>query len=272
MEDSGFSPHVPRSRRAMLKIATWNVNSLRARLAHVLDWLARESPDLVALQETKTQDPQFPSAELEAAGYTSLFAGQKAYNGVAVLSKSPGTLITADLPAIDDPQRRVLAARYGDLTLLNLYVPNGNSVGSDKYAYKLEWLAALADYIKSLIDEQAKLVVVGDFNIAPQDIDVHDPTAWQGKILVSEAERERLQALFALGLQDCFRASQPLESGFSWWDYRAGSFRRDHGMRIDLILASEAMTATLQACFVDKSPRGWEKPSDHTPVVAKFDV
>ena len=256
----------------MVKVATWNVNSLRARLAHVVDWLAAESPDLLAIQETKTQDPQFPIDVIAAAGYSAIFSGQKTYNGVAILSKSPGTTVSTDLPTLDDPQRRVLVANYADMTLVNLYVPNGSAVDSDKYTYKLRWLDVLANYLEELLTQHGKLVVVGDFNIAPQDIDVHDPAAWQGKVLVSQRERESLQRLLALGLQDCFRVLRPQDSGFSWWDYRAGSFRRDHGMRIDLILANVTMSANLIACNVDKTPRGWTKPSDHTPVVAEFDI
>ena len=253
-----------------MKIATWNVNSLRVRLPHVLQWLAAAQPDVLAIQETKTVDEQFPVAELEAAGYSAVFAGQKTYNGVAILSKSPATEVVTGIPGLDDPQRRILAATLDGVRVVNLYVVNGAEVGSDKYAYKLDWLAKVTAWLQQQAATYPKLVVLGDFNIAPQDRDVHDPAAWGEGILCSPPERAALQTIQALGLQDTFRLFEQAEKSFSWWDYRAGGFRRNHGLRIDLILASQALVAVCQSCVIEREPRTWEKPSDHTPVVAVF--
>ncbi len=257
-----------------MKIASWNVNSLKVRLPHVLDWLDRHQPDILGLQETKTVNENFPINEIEAAGYRTVYAGQKTYNGVAVLSKLPASNIVTDLPGLDDPQRRVLGATLGSgddaVRFLNLYVPNGSEVGSDKYAYKLAWLEALIRYVDRQLSEHENLVVVGDFNIAPDDRDVHDPSAWRDKILCSQPEREAFQRLLDLGLSDCFRIFEQEEGIYSWWDYRAAGFRRDRGLRIDLLLASAAMSARCAASYVDKEPRRLERPSDHAPVVAEF--
>ncbi|MGB3918792.1 MAG: exodeoxyribonuclease III [Thiothrix litoralis] len=253
-----------------MKIATWNVNSLRVRLPHVLQWLAAAQPDVLAIQETKTVDEQFPVAELDAAGYSAVFAGQKTYNGVAILSKSPATEVVTDIPGLDDPQRRILAATLDGVRVVNLYVVNGAEVGSDKYVYKLDWLAKVTAWLQQQAAAYPKLVVLGDFNIAPQDHDVHDPVAWGEGILCSPPERAALQTIQALGLQDTFRLFEQAEKSFSWWDYRAGGFRRNHGLRIDLILASQALVAVCQSCVIEREPRTWEKPSDHTPVVAVF--
>ena len=256
----------------MTTIATWNVNSIRARLAHLRDWLETTVVDAVALQETKVQDHEFPHAEFSALGYHALYAGQKSYNGVAILSKQPATLLATELPGFPDPQRRVLAARVGELTLVDLYVPNGSSVGSDKYAYKLAWLDALIDWLSMLHAQYEQLLVVGDFNIAPDDRDVHDPQAWRDKILCSDEERARLQRVLALGLHDVFRKFEQPPQTFSWWDYRAGGFRRNEGLRIDLVLASKALMEQCTACNIDLGPRRWEKPSDHAPVVVELSV
>ena len=253
-----------------MKIATWNVNSLRVRLPHVLQWLAAAQPDILAVQETKTVDAQFPVEELAAAGYSAVFAGQKTYNGVAVLSKTPATEVVTDIPNFDDPQRRILAATVDGVRVVNLYVVNGAEVGSDKYAYKLDWLANVTAWLQQQAAAYPQLVVLGDFNIAPEDRDVHDPAAWAGQVLCSDAERAALQAIQALGLQDTFRLFTQADKSFSWWDYRAGGFRRNHGLRIDLILASQALAERCQACVIDREPRTWEKPSDHTPVIAEF--
>lgn len=253
-----------------MKIATWNVNSLRVRLPHVLQWLAAAQPDVLAIQETKTVDEQFPLAELEAAGYTAVFAGQKTYNGVAILSKLAATEVVADIPGLDDPQRRILAATIGGVRVVDLYVVNGSEVGSDKYAYKLDWLAKVTAWLQEQVALYPKLVVLGDFNIAPEDRDVHDPEAWRDQILCSVPERTALQAIQSLGLSDTFRQFGQAEKSFSWWDYRAGGFRRNHGLRIDLILASKPLADTCTSCIIDREPRTWEKPSDHTPVVAEF--
>ncbi len=252
-----------------VKIATWNVNSLRVRLPQVLEWLGTAAPDLLALQEIKLTDDQFPAAELEAAGYRAVWSGQKTYNGVAILSRESGVDTVTELPGFEDPQRRVLAATYGGVRLVNLYVPNGSEVDSDKYRYKLAWLEALEAWLREELVSHPQLVVVGDFNIAPEDRDVHDPAAWAGSVLVSEPERAAFRRLLALGL-DCFRRFEQPEATFTWWDYRAAGFRRNNGLRIDHILASPALAEGCSGCTVDKVPRGWERPSDHAPVVAEF--
>jgi len=256
----------------MAKIATWNVNSLKVRLGHVLDWLAAEKPDVFTLQETKTVDENFPVEQIEAAGYRAAFAGQKTYNGVATLSLAPGEEIATELPGLDDPQRRILASTIDGVRVLNVYVPNGQEVGSDKYAYKLDWLEKLRGYVAAELSRHPRLVVLGDFNIAPEDRDVHDPEAWRGKVLCSDPERAALGALLELGLSDLFRLFDQEERLFSWWDYRMLGFRRNHGLRIDLILGSRSLAEACTSCSIDKEPRRRERPSDHTPVVAEFDL
>lgn len=253
-----------------MKIATWNVNSLRVRLPQVLQWLDSGQPDLLALQETKCTDDQFPATEFLAAGYQSVYSGQKTYNGVAVLSRAPVTDIVTDIPGLEDPQRRVLAVSCGDVRLIDLYVPNGESLESDKYQYKLDWLNKLDTWLKTELQQHAKLVVVGDFNIAPTDADVHDPQAWKGSVQCSEPERAAFRHLLDLGLCDSFRRFDQPEKCFSWWDYRMNAFRRNLGLRIDHILASKALCEACTACRIDKVPRSWERPSDHTPVIAEF--
>ncbi len=253
-----------------MKIATWNVNSLNVRLPHVLDWLATHAPDCLCLQETKLEDARFPREAIEAAGYRVAFAGQKTYNGVALLAKAePADVVTA-LPGFPDEQKRVLAATCGGVRVIDLYVPNGQSVDSDKYRYKLAWLAALTEWLKEERTRHPRLVVVGDFNIAPEDRDVHDPKAWAGQILCSEREREAFRGLLDLGLKDAFRLFAQPEKVFSWWDYRMNGFRRNLGLRIDHILVSPALAEQCIACTVDTAPRGLERPSDHAPVVAEF--
>jgi len=258
----------------MLKIATWNVNSLRVRLPHVLEWLQTSQVDLLALQETKTVDENFPLEEINAAGYQAIFSGQKTYNGVAILSRCPDAPedIVTDIPGLEDAQRRVLGATYGNIRLLNLYVPNGSEVGSEKYAYKLDWLDKLEKYVEQQLKMYEYFVVVGDFNIAPEDRDVHDPAAWEGSVLVSDKERAALKRLLDLGTIDTFRLFEQEEKSFSWWDYRAAAFRRNHGLRIDLVLASKALAEKCRACSIDKTPRKLERPSDHVPVIAEFDI
>lgn len=255
-----------------MKIATWNVNSLNVRLPHVLEWLSAHSPDVLVLQELKQVTEAFPRDALAEAGYRSVASGQKTYNGVAVLSHSAPTDPITDLPGFEDAQRRVLAATIDGIRIIDLYVPNGQSVGSDKYDYKLGWLAALHDFLDDELSRHDKLVVLGDFNIAPADADVHDPERWGDGILCSPLERQALAKLLNLGLRDVFRHFDQAEKTFSWWDYRAAGFRRNAGLRIDLILASKTMANACSACYVDKEPRGWERPSDHAPVVAEFDV
>lgn len=255
-----------------MKIATWNVNSLRVRLSQVLDWLSSTRPDILALQETKMADDDFPAADIEATGYRLAYAGQKTYNGVAILSRAQARDTLTDLPGLQDPQRRVLAASYGELRVLNLYVPNGSEVGSDKYSYKLDWLDSLTQYTRQQLDVHKHVVLLGDLNIAPEDRDVHDPGEWQGMVLCSEPERAAFRGLLALGLCDSFRRFEQGGGFFSWWDYRAAAFRRNRGLRIDHILASRELCARCTSCQVDKGPRRLERPSDHTPVVAEFDI
>jgi exodeoxyribonuclease-3 len=257
---------------ARLKIATWNVNSLRVRLAPVLEWLERHRPEVLALQETKVPDAEFPSAAFEAVGYRVVFNGQKTYNGVAVLSRSLAEDCVTDPPnLIDDPQRRILAVTVDGIRVVNLYVPNGSEVGSEKYAYKLDWLARIQAFLSDELVRWPAMVVLGDFNIAPEDRDVYDPEAWRERILCSTPERTALRRLMDLPLCDAFRSFEQPEGCFSWWDYRTAAFRRNHGLRIDLILISAELRGRLRACNIDTGPRKLERPSDHTPVWAEFD-
>jgi exodeoxyribonuclease-3 len=255
-----------------MKIATWNVNSMKVRMPHVLEWLSASEPDVLVLQEIKQLTEMFPQEELAGAGYRSLANGQKTYNGVAVISKEEPRDPDLELPGLDDPQRRVLATTIGDVRIIDLYVPNGSEVGSEKYEYKLGWLRALRDYLATQLDKYENLVVLGDFNIAPADEDVYDPEKWGDAILCSPAERAALSELLDLGLTDVFRKFDQPEKSFSWWDYRAAMFRRNAGLRIDLILTSAAMTSRCRASYIDREPRTWERPSDHAPVIAEFDI
>ena len=256
----------------MLKIATWNVNSLRVRLPQLLDWLNRTTPDIVALQETKITDEQFPWETIQAAGYHAIFSGQKSYNGVALLSRIVGQEIVTDFPRWVDSPRRLLGATYQKLRVLNLYIPNGAMVYSDKYQYKLNWLQHLQYYVEESLKQYTYLIVLGDFNIAPEDSDLHDPETWQGGIMVSKPEREALQKLFALGLYDTFRLFEQPPQTFSWWDYRTRAFQRNHGVRIDLILASQALANACTTCLIDINLRRLPRPSDHAPVIATFNL
>ncbi len=253
-----------------MKIASWNVNSLRVRLPQVLEWLQQNPVDVLALQETKTQDPDFPQEEIAAAGYQVAFSGQKTYNGVAILAKSEITEAVTDVKNLDDPQRRILAGTVNGVRIINLYVVNGAEVGSEKFQYKLDWLDKVTRHVKTELKTHKNLVVLGDFNIAPEDKDVHDPEMWHEKILCSSQERQALKKMLALGLKDTFRLFDQEDKQFSWWDYRGGGFRRNHGLRIDLVLASESLSDECTASTVDKAPRSWERPSDHAPVVAEF--
>jgi|TARA_B110000238_G_scaffold92111_1_gene100794 exodeoxyribonuclease-3 len=253
-----------------MKIASWNVNSLRVRLPQVLEWLDQTKVDVLALQETKTQDPDFPQQEIEEAGYQVVFAGQKTYNGVAILAKTKPQDPVTDIKGLDDPQRRILAATVNDVRVINLYVVNGSEVGSEKFAYKLDWIEKVTTHIKKEMKTHKKVVVLGDFNIAPDDRDVHDPESWEDKILCSQEERQAYEKILSLGLTDTFRQFEQEDKLFSWWDYRGGGFRRNHGLRIDLILASKALSERCKISSIDKTPRSWERPSDHTPVVAEF--
>ena len=251
-----------------MKIASWNVNSLNVRLPHLLDWLAAARPDVVALQETKLEDARFPAEALAQAGYACAFHGQKTYNGVAILARE-GAIedVQAGIPGFADEQARALAATVGGVRIIDLYVVNGQAVGSEKYDYKLRWLAAAHDWIAAERARHPDLVVLGDFNIAPDDRDVHEPAAWgDDSILTSSAERAALRRLLELGLHDSFRLFESGCGHFSWWDYRAAGFRRNLGLRIDLVLASDALRPRLTAAGIDREPRAWERPSDHAPV------
>jgi exodeoxyribonuclease-3 len=255
----------------MLKIASWNVNSLNVRLPQVLAWSAHARPDILALQETKLIDDRFPCDELWEAGYHCLFSGQKTYNGVALLSREPATEPVTDIPGLEDHQRRILAATVGDLRIVNLYVVNGSEVGSEKYAYKLHWLHHVTNWLAAELERHPNLVVLGDFNIAPDDRDVHDPEAWREKILCSTPEREALGRILDLGLKDTFRLFDQEPGVFSWWDYRMNMFKRKMGLRIDLVLASRPLVERCRSSGIDLEPRRQERPSDHAPVVAEFE-
>ena len=252
---------------APMKIASWNVNSLNVRLPHLQQWLQEFSPDVVALQETKLEDSKFPDAALAELGYRSVFCGQKTYNGVALVSRLPFTseCVTA-IPNFDDPQKRVLAATVGDIRIVDLYVVNGEAVGSEKFAYKLRWLDAVREWLREELKQHPNLVVLGDFNIAPDDRDVHDPKRWREKILCSTPERDALRGLLDLGLHDSFRLFNDEPGHHSWWDYRLAAFDRGWGLRIDLVLVSEALRSRCIAAGIDVAPRSRERPSDHTPV------
>ncbi len=252
--------------------ATWNVNSLRVRMPQLTEWLGANPLDVIALQETKATDAEFPLKDVEALGYQVAFSGQKTYNGVATLSKTPlGNLVTA-VPGFSDEQKRVLAATINGVRVINVYVPNGQTITSEKYAYKLAWLAALEGFLKSEMTAHDQLMVLGDFNIAPEDRDVHDPAAWVGSVLVSEPERAALARITALGLADVFRLFDHPAKAYSWWDYRQGAYRRNNGLRIDLILATAKLAAKCRSCSIDREPRAWERPSDHAPCIASFDI
>lgn len=253
-----------------MKLATWNVNSLRVRLEHVLAWSAENEPAVLALQETKMPDEAFPDAAFAAAGWQVLHVGQPAYNGVALVSRRPLEIVAQGLPDFDDGQRRLLAARSGGLCVVNVYVPNGQAVGTDKYQYKLAWLDALAAFLAKQLRDHPELAVMGDYNIAPEDRDVYDPAAWEGAVLVSAPEREAFRSLLDLGLADGFRLFEQPAQSYSWWDYRQGAFRRNHGLRIDHILMSEALARRCRTVAIDTAPRGWPRPSDHAPVVAEL--
>ena len=251
-----------------MKIATWNLNSLKVRLPHLLDWLATEQPDVLCLQELKCEDRAFPLAEIEAAGYQAVFNGQKTYNGVAILSHSRVAELSRDIPGLSDEQKRVIAATVDGVRVISAYFPNGQAVGSEKFAYKLAWLEALKAYLKEELLKYPRLVLAGDFNIAPEDRDAHPD--WREEILVSEPERLAFRDLLGLGFEDAFRHFEQAEKSFSWWDYRMMAFRRNFGLRIDHLLVSSALVPELRRCWVDKAPRGLERPSDHAPVVLEL--
>jgi len=252
------------------RLATWNVNSLKVRLPHLLDWLAQAQPDVMCLQETKTEDANFPLAAIQAAGYQAVFCGQKTYNGVAILARSALTGVGHGIPGFPDDAKRAIAATVGELRVVCLYAPNGQSLGSDKYLYKLRWYEALAAWLKDELARRPRLAVLGDLNVAPEDRDVHNPKRWEGQIHVSEPERAAFRRLLELGFADAFRLFEQPEKEFSWWDYRLMAFQRGWGLRIDEILLSPELAAQCAACTIDKTPRGRERPSDHAPVIAQL--
>ena len=253
-----------------MKIATWNVNSLKVRLPHLLKWLADNPVDVLCLQETKLTDDKFPTEAIQEAGYQVVFSGQKTYNGVAILSRFPISDVVRNNPHYADEQQRLLAATILGVRFICAYVPNGQAVDSDKYGYKLGWLAGLRDWLAAEMASHAEqgLAILGDYNIAPEDQDVHDPAAWAGQILCSDKERAALTALTDLGLTDAFRMFAQLDKSFSWWDYRMLGYQKNKGLRIDHILLSEALAKRCIACSIDRVPRKWEQPSDHAPVIA----
>ena len=253
-----------------MKLATWNVNSLRVRLPHLLDWLAAHSPDAMCLQETKCEDAQFPAEELRAAGYCSLHNGQRTYNGVAILTRAPSAEVCRAIPEFTDDQSRVLAADHEGVRVVSVYVPNGQAVGSDKYEYKLRWMEALARWLEGELARHPRIAVMGDFNVAPEERDVHDPRAWEGHVLFSLPERAALKRLEGVGFVDAFRLFEQPERSFTWWDYRMNAFRRKMGLRIDLVLLSPALAAACRTCTIDTAPRALERPSDHAPVVCEI--
>ena len=253
-----------------MRLATWNVNSLKVRLPHVLEWLATNQPDVLCVQETKQIDSQFPHVELLQAGYQTVFSGQKTYNGVAILSKTMSDNVVTGMPNFPDEQKRVISATINGVRVVCIYVPNGQSVDSDKYQYKLSWLAALRVWLQGELLQHPKLVVLGDYNIAPEDRDVHDPLVWAGNVLVSEPERAAFRALEALTLYDSFRLFEQPDRSYTWWDYRMMAFRRKMGLRIDHILVSQTLRPNCTACTIDIEPRRLERPSDHAPVVAEI--
>jgi len=254
-----------------VKLAAWNVNSLKVRLPQLLDWLAREAPDAVCLQETKLEDAKFPLSEIEQAGYRAAWSGQKTYNGVAILAREAPQQVETGIPDFADEQKRVLAATINGVRVVCAYVPNGQSVDSDKYRYKLDWLKAFTGWLDAELKRHPRLAVLGDFNIAPDERDVHDPKAWEGQVLFSAPEREAFARLVALGLRDSFRLFDQPEKSFSWWDYRMNAFRRKMGLRIDHILLSADLAEKCRSSRIDVDMRKLERPSDHAPVIAEID-
>lgn len=256
----------------VMRLATWNVNSLTVRLPQVLDWLAANPVDVLVLQETKLSDDRFPHAELAAAGYRSAWHGQKTYNGVALLSRAPAQDVLRNIPGFDDEQARLIAATVGGLRCVGGYFPNGQSPDSDKFAYKMRWFDALHDWLAGELLRHPQLVLMGDFNVAPEDRDVHDPAAWAGQILCTPEERAQFGRLVELGLSDAFRLFEQPPRSWSWWDYRNLAFRRNQGLRIDHILVSTALVPRVRACTIDKAPRRNERPSDHAPVLLTLET
>jgi exodeoxyribonuclease-3 len=254
-----------------MKIATWNVNSLKVRLPHLLQWLGENPVDVLCVQETKMTDDKFPVAEINSAGYHVVYTGQKTYNGVAILSRHPIQDVVKNNPRYADEQQRIIAATIEGMRIICAYVPNGGTIESDKYVYKLAWLASLHEWLSDEMRAHEQLAILGDYNIAPDDRDVHDPVAWAGQVLFSDPERKALDALVELGLCDSFRLFEQPDKSYSWWDYRQLAFRRNCGLRIDHILLSPALASRCTACTIDRAPRKWEQPSDHAPVIASLE-
>jgi exodeoxyribonuclease-3 len=253
-----------------VKLASWNVNSLKVRLPHLLDWLAAQKPDVVCLQETKTEDAGFPLAPIEAAGYRAVFCGQKTYNGVAILARGALEEVQHGIPNFADDPKRLIAATVGDLRIISAYAPNGQSLESEKYAYKLRWYEALASWMQQELVRHPRLALLGDFNVAPEDRDVHNPKRWEGGIHVSPPERAAFRKLLESGFADSFRLFEQPEKEFSWWDYRLNAFQRGWGLRIDFVLLSAELAKRCKSAAIDKAPRALERPSDHTPVLAEL--
>jgi exodeoxyribonuclease-3 len=255
-----------------MKIATWNVNSILARLPHVTRWLEAAQPDVLCIQETKCADDKFPQLELQATGYDCVIFGQQAYNGVAILSRAGCASVQRGYPGDEaTSQSRLLAVDVAGVRVINVYIPNGQAVGSEKYQFKLEWLRRLREFLDQSYDASSQVLICGDFNVAPEDRDVHDPRLWQNRVLCSEPERAALQHVKAWGFTDTFRLHNEEAGHYSWWDYRAGGFRRNLGLRIDHVWVSAPLAKRSRATWIDKEPRAWERPSDHAPVVAEFD-
>jgi exodeoxyribonuclease III len=255
-----------------MKIATWNVNSLTVRLPQVLDWLQANPVDVLCLQETKLTDDKFPHAELAAAGYASQWFGQKTYNGVALLTREPAVDVVKNIPGFEDEQARVIVGTVAGVRVMGAYFPNGQAPDSEKFVYKMAWLQALQDWVRNELARHPQLVLVGDYNIAPEDRDVYDPIAWAGQIHCTPQERSHFQQLLGLGLADAFRLFEQAPKSWSWWDYRNLAFRKNQGLRIDHILVSQPLKARVSACAIDKLPRKNERPSDHAPVVVELTV
>lgn len=256
----------------MFRLASWNVNSLKMRLEQVFEWMEQSQVNVLALQETKLVDEKFPVEAFRQRGYQVVFSGQKTYNGMAVISLHPLSDVITDIPGLEDPQRRILAVTVAGIRLINLYVPNGADLTSDKYQYKLNWLEKVTSFVEQQLSIYSKVAVVGDFNIAPEDRDVHDPAEWQNSVLVSPKERQAFFSMLALGLHDSFRNFEQKEQLFSWWDYRAAGFRRNRGLRIDHILLNHELNQACRLSFIDKEPRKSERPSDHAPVCVDIDL
>ena len=251
-----------------MKLAAWNVNSLNVRLPHVIEWLKTHQPEVLCLQELKMEDAKFPLAAFDDIGYQAVFSGQKTYNGVAILSRTRPEDVSKDMRGYEDHQKRVIAATIDGVRVVCAYIPNGQTVASEKYQYKLQWLAALHGYMRETIAAYGDVALLGDYNIAPEDRDVHDPQAWEGQVLCSVPERDAFRSLLGLGLADSFRLFEQPEKSFSWWDYRMNGFKRNLGLRIDHVLLTSNLAARCRSSRIDLEPRKLERPSDHAPVIA----